>query len=353
MYRLMTFTTGRMQDCFFRSDFGYLNSIGNIRLGFESNHTDLFPYVVVSCDYIDALRNCFKDPFRIRFRNIKFEEIFYTTAKDLVEIFLFGFMNICYKEDFPIINCLDYVDLGANHQRCVRYELDESKPKQYQLFDVPYVSDPKGVEGLVFSKFFSAARANYSKFFEYVEQRENYTKQVKQQNLIEEYIQMNNDSDKCIYNTKCELPEESKIAHLDDSYELNISCDCFTSIRDCLHSINTTLPNPEANYFFASATTKFGCYEQNFPIVRCNNFGEYIKVNSLGRRETIKRCIHYELDESKPKYSQKFDIPFFYDSNDPKQRHFNKVLQINFHMRSMLVAFAKMITNVDMTYHFF
>lgn len=42
----------------------------------------------------------------------------------------------CYKEDFPIVECLDY-ETKLFVRRCDKYMLNESKSKLYQWFDLP------------------------------------------------------------------------------------------------------------------------------------------------------------------------------------------------------------------------
>lgn len=299
----MYFTAGRMIPCFIY----HVDNLNKpiIYFGFDSNHTDLFPYIVPNCDAIEKIRNCFIEPDRMRHRKI-LPEIASIIARDLAELYFSGFLNICYKEEFPIINCLDYVDLGWNHQRCMHYELDESKPKRYQFFDVPYFNDSKGIDGLTINNLFDAVHANYSEFLKYIDEREKYTEQVKRENTFAEFIQMKNESDKCINDAECDFPSEIRLL----SDQMKFPCECFTPIRDCLHQINTTLPNYQANDFFVS--NKLGCYKQDYPIVRCLEFGEHIRISQWeGHREQIKRCVRYELDESKPKQNQTFDVPFF------------------------------------------
>lgn len=341
MYRLMTFTASRMGRCPY-----HLNE-PIIRFGFNSNHTDSFPYIAPSCDAVEAMRDCFSDPFRRRF-NRTFPEIALTAARDLAEVYFFGFLNICYKEDYPIVNCLDYVDLGLNHKRCVRYELDESKPKRYQFFDVPYFNDPKDIEGLNINKFFRAVRANYSDFFQYVEEREKYTEQLKQETSFEEYNQMEIESDKCINDTQCEFHSKYRFYY----EELRVPCDCFTLIRNCMHRINSTLPNEKADDFFISKG-EFGCYKQDYPIVECLEFGESKRVNLIGYKDTIKRCVRYEFNKSEPEQYQKFDVPFFYDHKDPKELNFNNILSMMYDIHPMLIAFVRMITKFDITFMFY
>lgn len=48
----------------------------------------------------------------------------------------FSLRNKCYKDDYPIVDCIDY-DNGLFLHRCINYILDESQSKRYQWFDLP------------------------------------------------------------------------------------------------------------------------------------------------------------------------------------------------------------------------
>lgn len=58
----------------------------------------------------------------------------------------FGY-NRCFKEEYPIIKCIEYdedKDIVYGNNRCILYEIDKSKPKIYQFFDSPhYYNDTK------------------------------------------------------------------------------------------------------------------------------------------------------------------------------------------------------------------
>lgn len=180
-----------------------------IYYGFASKFTSSFPYIVPSYDTIEAIRDCFtavNTPITARENRFsakkfkKFSDLFTTATTDLAELYFSSFINICYRLDYPIVGGLDSVNFGLNHnhKRCAHYELDESKPKRYQFFDVPYFKNPKGIEELEINKYFRALRGNYSEFLQYVEERKSYTKKLKQVSSFEQYIQMNNETDKCI-----------------------------------------------------------------------------------------------------------------------------------------------------------
>lgn len=358
MYKQIVTAVGRMWPCSQKSS--YIRD-PVIYYGFDSNLTNSFPYIVPSCDTIQAIRDCFNavnTPISEREKRLKpekfkkYSELFSTASKDLAELYFFGFTNVCYREDNPAVRCLEFVNFGLNHnyKRCVRYDLDESKLKRYQFFDVSYFNISNAIEEFAINKFFNSLRANYSEFLQYVEEREKYTETLKRKNALEKYIQMNNETNECFSTAECDFPFRNRYTRNDD---VQIHCDCFKSIRNCLHRINTTLPNYRANRFFIS-NGEFGCYKEDYPIIKCLEYGySYIIKNSyIGYKEKIKRCVRYDIDDSKPKQYQKFDVPFFYNSKDPKEFNFNNVVTMRYDIRSMLVAFIKLVAKIDITFWF-
>ncbi|KAG8232715.1 hypothetical protein J437_LFUL013308, partial [Ladona fulva] len=58
-----------------------------------------------------------------------------TNAANNIGMLYFSFLvNTCYKEDYPILTCYQK---GFFHRRCANYELDTTKPKVWQFFDLP------------------------------------------------------------------------------------------------------------------------------------------------------------------------------------------------------------------------
>lgn len=97
---------------------------------------------------------------------------------------------------------------------------------------------------------------------------------------------------------------------------------------------------------------EFGCYKEDYPIVSCLEFGYsyYIEKGVTGYKTKEKLCVRNELDESKPKKYQKFDVPFFYDSKNPKEFYFNNVVTLKYNIRSMFVSFINLIAKIDITF---
>lgn len=203
------------------------------------------------------------------------------------------------------------------------------------------------------NKFFISLRANFTKFLQDVAEREKYTKTLKKENTFEQFVQMNIETNKCISAAKCDFPTWNVDRTYDNDNDVHVRCDCFTPIHNCLRRINTTLPNQQANRFFIS-NGGFGCYNEDYPIVRCSEFGysHILKMRYIRYRGQIKRCVRYELDKSKPKEYQKFDVPVFYDSKDPNEFILNNAITMRYDIRSMLVAFIELVANIDLTFWF-
>lgn len=315
-----------------------------IRYDFKSNFDVSFPYIVPPCSTVDEISACFS-----RIRSFDFNDtpsdlgeaisnlfasftINTVIRPHLAEIYMLGFINICYKEDYPMVKCLKFIDSDMNHTRCVNYELDKSQPKRYQFFDVPFIHQSSEM------KIDSIFAGNYTPFYQYIEERENFTKQLKRENTIEQFLTMYNATQNCIIESKCDFPSDS----INDI--VHIPCDCFTTVSDCIRHINITHLNKDANDFFLHKG-RFGCYKVDYPIVKCIE----LSFSYTTRSGYIKRCADYELDETKPKQYQKFDVPFFYDSKNPMESNFNSAVTNSADISSMFVTLIRLITNIDVT----
>ena len=60
-----------------------------------------------------------------------------TEVSNQIGVTYFRFQNKCYREDYPIIGCIDYEKV-LMLQRCRQYKLDTNKSVQYQWFDLPF-----------------------------------------------------------------------------------------------------------------------------------------------------------------------------------------------------------------------
>lgn len=96
MYQQIVTAVGRMRLC---TRVRYVRD-PVIYFEFDSNFTNSFPYIVHSCDTIEAIRNCFtavNTPISAREKKLeaetfkKFSELFTTAAKDLAELYFFWF----------------------------------------------------------------------------------------------------------------------------------------------------------------------------------------------------------------------------------------------------------------------
>ncbi|GAB6030302.1 hypothetical protein CHUAL_005976 [Chamberlinius hualienensis] len=74
--------------------------------------------------------------------DVEFERCLSSNEKDeasfVIKYLYFNVANIkCFKKQHPIIRCLRFNK--KDHHGCLKYELDYSKPKTYQLFDLAHM----------------------------------------------------------------------------------------------------------------------------------------------------------------------------------------------------------------------
>lgn len=99
-----------------------------------------------------------------------------------------------------------------------------------------------------------------------------------------------------LYNAGLPLPTKSSRTIL--------HCDCDEGLRECFRVADEKYANVSGEYYyFGIAPTS--CFKKEYPIVKCV---EYDVDDLWGDR-----CMHYELDKSKSKIYQLFDLPIYYD----------------------------------------
>lgn len=91
------------------------------------------------------------------------------------------------------------------------------------------------------------------------------------------------------------------------------NCECVWQFQTCLNNLNTTTAN-ELSLLFLINTTK--CLSNEYPIIKCNRHedirDEELNLSNLYEREKyLKRCIVYEIDRSRKKELQFFDVPLY------------------------------------------
>lgn len=91
---------------------------------YNIRNTDIFTVLDCNCDL--KLRECL--------RNVN------SSVSNTVGSIYFTARNRCYHYDNPIVRCDDY-DTGLFVHRCIRYQLNETQPKEYQWFDLPLYYD--------------------------------------------------------------------------------------------------------------------------------------------------------------------------------------------------------------------
>lgn len=91
-------------------------------------------------------------------------------------------------------------------------------------------------------------------------------------------------------------------------------CVCENKFRECLTNSNPQVENFGQHYFMKTAK----CYSVDHPIVKCEQYKCYYQPNATydqypsGHASEAVRCTEYELDKSKPKMCQTFNLPFYY-----------------------------------------
>lgn len=111
---------------------------------------------------------------------------------------------------------------------------------------------------------------------------------------------------------KCEAIKNIELGGTGDS--IIPYCDCVHHFKGCLKNLNTTV---SSNFAFIYSINVTKCYANEYPIIKCVNFENYIGSKSQNLRSQnstlnntfFNRCKQYEFDYSKPKELQLFDVP--------------------------------------------
>lgn len=96
-------------------------------------------------------------------------------------------------------------------------------------------------------------------------------------------------------------------------------CECENKFSECL-SIKDEPPIWSFKNVYFKKTAK--CYSVDHPIIKCEQYKCYLQPDATYSQYPSKhtskavRCAKYELDESKPKIYQTFDLPFDYQGWD-------------------------------------
>nr|XP_015833910.1 PREDICTED: phospholipase A2A isoform X1 [Tribolium castaneum] len=109
------------------------------------------------------------------------------------------------------------------------------------------------------------------------------------------------DTDKCCRNHDL-CPDiiegyQSKHNLTNPSFFTRLNCECDEEFHKCLKSVNSRVSTQIGQIYFTALGTQ--CYREDYPIVSCK------KYSYLPRR----KCKEYELDESKDKVYEWFDVP--------------------------------------------
>ncbi|XP_023236869.1 phospholipase A2-like [Centruroides sculpturatus] len=90
-------------------------------------NTDIFPKL--SCDCEEKFFKCLHKANTVV--SNKMGETYFNQEK-----------SQCFMKDYPIVKCLIRKALSQYESICVKYELDATKSKIYQLFDTPFYKVP-------------------------------------------------------------------------------------------------------------------------------------------------------------------------------------------------------------------
>lgn len=96
-------------------------------------------------------------------------------------------------------------------------------------------------------------------------------------------------------------------------------CECEKKFAKCLTDAEfASIMSFGKDYF----TKTVKCYSVDHPIIKCEQYKCYYQPNTKfnqypsGHVKEAIRCVEYQLDESKPKIYQTFELPFYYEGFD-------------------------------------
>lgn len=122
----------------------------------------------------------------------------------------------------------------------------------------------------------------------------------------------------CSSNIECDVRKRSEINGT--SIEKNLRhCECEHEFYKCLRTSNYVGVLSIANHYFRK-TQK--CYAFDHPVTKCEQFKCFYQPNKLYKQYPSEaeigtiRCAEYELDKSKPKIYQTFELSFTYGGYD-------------------------------------
>lgn len=113
---------------------------------------------------------------------------------------------------------------------------------------------------------------------------------------------------------KCDAHKRIELNQINDAWYIR-HCECVNSFKMCSETLNTSLFE-EFVFIFSINATK--CFSLDYPIVKCIKFESYSESKnqlfrlsgSIEREKYFNRCLKYELDYSRAKQLQMFDLPF-------------------------------------------
>lgn len=118
----------------------------------------------------------------------------------------------------------------------------------------------------------------------------------------------------CNLNLQCDVQKRLELNKT--LIDANIRhCECENKFRDCITAANwRRVANMGDNYFRTTAK----CYSVDHPIIKCEEFKCFYQPKKSykqfpsGHMDGAVRCVKYQLDKTKAKIYQTFELPFYY-----------------------------------------
>lgn len=124
--------------------------------------------------------------------------------------------------------------------------------------------------------------------------------------------------DCCRSNYMCDVQKRAESIDTKSIDENVRHCDCENQFLECIDKSDSFMVLKWAEHYFMH-TPK--CYALDQPINTCNEYKCYYLPNApykqypRDHKNGAIRCVVYDLDGSKPKMYQTFDMPFYYGAH--------------------------------------
>lgn len=141
----------------------------------------------------------------------------------------------------------------------------------------------------------------------------------------------------CRLNFECDVRRKTELNRQYEIFNSFVrSCECERQFRESVQlERNDWISGVQSFFGHIYALNRRKCYSVDHPIKRCKRFESFytprkqydeFEMERFGT-ESI-RCIEYELDKTKPKIYQLFDIPFQFERIAPEFREFIEYVEM-------------------------